>query len=108
MATMDELALTIDRPRLWLVSPAVLGQLGPRAMLELAKSHAVPEIGVHVDTADSGLMQQVQDAGLAFGVWAAHTAGQMDRALDLGVKVFTTDRPGLAIARRAARTGLAA
>ncbi|MBN2630334.1 MAG: glycerophosphodiester phosphodiesterase [Rhodobacteraceae bacterium] len=104
IATLDDLALTIDRPRLWLVSPPVLRQLGPKAMLELAQAYEVPEIGVHVDTADAALRAQVQDAGLDFGVWAAHTADQIDAALDLGVKVFTTDRPSLAIARRAART----
>jgi len=105
IATLDDLALIIDRPRIWLVGPAVLHQLGPKAMLELADAYAVPEIGVHIDSADAGLMAQVQDAGLAVGCWAAHTAAQIDKALDLQLKVFTTDRPSLAIARRAARTG---
>ena len=105
IATLDELGHATHRPRLWLVSPPVLHQLGPRAMLELARAHEVPEIGVHIDTADAALMAQAQDAGLAFGCWAAHTAEQIDRAFDLGVTVFTTDRPGLAIARRTARAG---
>lgn len=103
VATLDELAAATDRPRLWLVSPPVLRQLGPAAVMEVAVAHAIPEIGVHVDTADAALRDRLQAAGLAFGCWAAHEAGQIDRALDLGAKVFTTDRPSLAIARRAAR-----
>jgi len=42
-------------------------------------------------------------AGLAFGCWAAHTRPQIEKAFELGVKVFTTDRPTLAIAIRDAR-----
>lgn len=107
IATLDDLAQATDRPGLWLVSPPVLHQLGPAAVIELARAHQVPEIGVHVDTADAGLMGRVLDAGLGFGVWAAHSAVQIDQVLDLGVKVFTTDRPSLAIARRRAKLGVA-
>ncbi|WEX11268.1 glycerophosphodiester phosphodiesterase family protein [Chelativorans sp. AA-79] len=100
IATLDELAVASDRPRLWLVSPAVLRQLGPAAVIELARSHAIPEIGVDVDMADAALMEMVQRAGIDFGVWGAHSMIQIDKALHLGVKVFTTDRPSLAIVRR--------
>lgn len=98
--SLDAIAAATDRPRLWLVSPPVLRQVGPAAVIELCKSHGIPEIGVHVDTADAALMAQVQDAGLDFGCWAAHTATQIEKVLTLGVKVFTTDRPTLAIAIR--------
>ncbi|WP_420963764.1 glycerophosphodiester phosphodiesterase family protein [Brucella sp. IR073] len=96
----DELAETCERPRLWLVSPPVLHQLGARAVIELARAHRILEIGVHVDTANAALMAMVQDAGLDFGCWAAHSSAQIEKALMLGVKVFTTDRPSLAIAIR--------
>lgn len=99
--SMDELAKATARPRLWLVSPPVLRQLGPDAVIEMAKSHDIPEIGVHIDTADDKLMETVLAAGLDFGCWAAHTREQIEKALGLGVKVFTTDRPTLAIAIRA-------
>ena len=82
-----------------LIQP-VLRQLGPAAVIELAKSRGIPEIGVHVDTADSVLMAEVEAAGLDFGCWAAHSARQIEKLLALGVKVFTTDRPSLAIAIR--------
>jgi glycerophosphoryl diester phosphodiesterase len=69
-------------------------------VIEVARMHHIPEIGVHVDTADAALMERVREAGLDFGCWAAHTALQIEKALALGVKVFTTDRPSLAIGLR--------
>jgi glycerophosphoryl diester phosphodiesterase len=98
--SQDALSAATNRPKLWLVSPPVLRQLGPTAVIEVAKAHNIPEIGVHVDTADSILMAQVEKAGLDFGCWAAHSARQIEKVLALGVKVFTTDRPSLAIAVR--------
>jgi glycerophosphoryl diester phosphodiesterase len=98
--SLDGFAAATDRPRLWLVSPPVLRQLGPLAVIEVARRHHVSEIGVHVDTADAALMAMVHDAGLDFGCWAAHSSLQIEKALALGVKVFTTDRPSRAIAIR--------
>ncbi|MNV69509.1 hypothetical protein D3C71_1624220 [compost metagenome] len=105
VASMDEIGEASSRPRLWLVSPSVLRQLGPDAVIEAAIAHGIPEIGVHIDTADEDLMAKVQAAGLDFGCWAAHSRAQITKALDLGVKVFTTDRPTLAIAVRAEHRG---
>lgn len=111
LASMDELARETARPKLWLVSPAVLRQLGPDAVIEVAQAHAIAEVGVHIDTADADLKARVEAAGIAFGCWAAHNRVQIQKALDLGVKVFTTDRPSLALAVRdahlAAREGVA-
>ncbi|MDO1582482.1 glycerophosphodiester phosphodiesterase family protein [Rhizobium oryzicola] len=98
--SLDELATATDRPRLWLVSPQVLRQVGTDAVIELCKAHGIPEIGVHIDNADARLAEEVRTAGIDFGCWAAHTVPQIEKALELGVKVFTTDRPTLAIALR--------
>ncbi|SHN05496.1 glycerophosphodiester phosphodiesterase family protein [Roseibium suaedae] len=103
VASMDEIAAATDRPCLWLVSPAVLRQLGPGAVIEVAKTHGIKEVGVHISTADKALKDQFEAAGIAFGCWAAHTPDQIGLALDLGVKVFTTDRPTLAITIRNSR-----
>lgn len=97
---LDELATVTDRPRLWLVSPAVLRQLGPQTVIDVAKRHHIPEVGVHIDTADALLKAQFLTAGLKFGCWAAHTREQIEKAIALEVNVFTTDRPSLAIALR--------
>ncbi|KQV84424.1 glycerophosphodiester phosphodiesterase family protein [Rhizobium sp. Root1220] len=98
--SIDDLSKATDRPLLWLVSPPVLKQIGPRGIVELCKLHDIPEIGVHIDTADKELTKFVTEAGLHFGCWAAHTRDQIQKALELGTKVFTTDRPSLAIAVR--------
>lgn len=102
IATQDELARLTDRPRLWLVSPPVLRQLGDAGVIEMALAHGIAEISVLIDHADADLMEQAQNSGLEFGCFGAHSAAQIDKALALGVKVFTTDRPSLAIERRAA------
>nr|WP_321457812.1 glycerophosphodiester phosphodiesterase family protein [uncultured Cohaesibacter sp.] len=97
---LDEVAEHTDRPRLWLVSPAVLTQLGAKGVLEMAKSRNIPEIGVNIDKATPELMAATLEAGLEFGCWAAHTVPQIRKALEMGVKVFTSDRPSLAVAIR--------
>lgn len=102
LSTLDELALATDRPRLWLVSPPVLRQVGVEGVIELCKAHGIAEIGVHIDTADAALAATMRGAGVDFGCWAAHAPAQIDKALTLGVKVFTTDRPTLAICLRTA------
>ncbi len=98
--SQDALAAATGRPRLWLLSPPVLRQLGAAAVIEVAKAHDIPEISAHVDSTNAALMAMVQDAGLDFGCWAANSAEQIEKVLALGVKVFTTDRPSLAIAMR--------
>jgi len=98
--SMDTLLQATDRPSLWLVSPPVLRQLGQDAVVELALTHGIREIGVHIDTADATLQSCAAAAGLDFGCWAAHSACQIEKAFKLGVKVFTTDRPTLAMAIR--------
>lgn len=100
LATLDELARHTDRTRLWLVSPAVQTQLGLKAVIEVAQAHGIPEIGLNIDRADTQVMAQIEQAGIEFGCWAAHDAAQITKALQLKVKVFTTDRPNLAIALR--------
>ena len=100
--TQDALARLTDRPRLWLVSPPVLRQLGAAGVIEMALAHGIPEISVLIDCADVDLQGRARDAGLDFGCFGAHSTTQIDKALEMGVKVFTTDRPSLAIAWRAA------
>ncbi len=101
--TLTDLADATDRPALWLVSPPILTQLGARGVIEIARLRGIAEIGVNIDTASNALKAMVEEAGLGFGCWAAHTRPQIEKAFDLGVKVFTTDRPTLALSIRNAR-----
>ena len=99
--SLDALAAATTRPRLWLVSPGVLYQLGVDGVIELAKAHGVAEISVNVDTASEELAATLRAAGIAFGVWAAHDVPKLEKAFRLGAKALTCDRPSLAIAVRA-------
>ncbi len=102
LRSMDDLGTATVRPSLWLVSPPVLRQLGQDGVIELCTVHGIREIGVHIDTADAALKASFLDAGVEFGCWAAHTTTQIEKALKLDAKVFTTDRPSLAISVREA------
>lgn len=97
---LDELAPLTTRPRLWLVSPPVLRQLGVKTVVSLCKERGIGEISVNIDDADLSLKHAIEDAGLGFGCWAAHSVEQMQKAMSLGATIFTTDRPSLAIAVR--------
>ncbi|MGV1964122.1 glycerophosphodiester phosphodiesterase family protein [Agrobacterium sp. 22-222-1] len=98
---LDEVGKVADASsRLWLVSPSVLQQLGASTVIEIAKSHNIPEVGLHIDTASEELRDLFVAESIQFGCWAAHTKEQIKKALSLNVKVFTTDRPTLAIALR--------
>ncbi len=102
VSSLDEIAQITDRPRLWLVSTSVLRQIGPEAVIDIALSHNIPEVGLHIDAADEVLKAIFSRAGIDFGCWGAHAREQIEKALQLGVKVFTTDRPTLAMSMRQA------
>jgi glycerophosphoryl diester phosphodiesterase len=50
-------------------------------------------------------MRVVREAGLGIGGWAVNDEEAIARMLDLGVDVFTTDRPDLALRARESREG---
>ncbi len=90
--------------RLWLVAPLVQASLGSTARLtELARAAGVGELGLHIDRLDAATVESVRTAGLEVGAWAAHEDAQIEKALDSGLAVFTTDRPSAALAIRNAR-----
>lgn len=103
LETLEEIGAITDRPSLWLVSPPVLRQVGSAALIQIMRDKGIGEIGVHVDDASAELMSAFTQNGISFGCWAAHSAAQINKALDLRVKVFTTDRPSLALAMRQQR-----
>lgn len=103
LQSLDEIAAETKRPRLWLVSPPVLRQLGVKVVIDVVRAHSIPEVGLHIHDADQAVKSRFIDADLEFGCWAAHNAPEIEKALDLNVKVFTTDRPSLAIAMRQGR-----
>lgn len=75
--------------------------LRTRALVELVEAQIVHFAAQHVDAA---IVAVVDSWG--YGLHAADVADRdLDRVLELGVTRLTTNNPGLAIARRAARTG---
>lgn len=89
--------------RLWLVAPLVRAAIGSvEAVARLAREAGVREVGLHIDRLDRDEVEALRVAGLEVGAWAAHDDRQIAKALELGLAVFTTDRPRAALAVRAA------
>jgi len=61
-------------------------------------------LGLRQNMLSAAIVAAVRAAGLGIGGWACNDAEAIARLLALKVDVFTTDRPDLAIAQRAART----
>ncbi|HEX9556504.1 MAG TPA: glycerophosphodiester phosphodiesterase family protein [Reyranella sp.] len=87
----------------WLVTPETQIDIGLTAVIDLAHSHGVPMLGLRSSILDAASVAQVRQAGLGLGGWACNDAAAIAKMFDLGVDVFTTDRPDLALALRAGR-----
>lgn len=100
LEVLDEFATASERPRLWLVSVPLMRQLGLATLLGVARAHGLRELSFNAEIADASLQAAVLGAGFEFGCWGAHTAPLIRKMLAMDVKVFTTDRPTLAVALR--------
>jgi glycerophosphoryl diester phosphodiesterase len=89
--------------QVWLVTPDLQIDIGLPAVIEVARSHGIPMLGLRSNMLDQAAVTTVRQAGLGIGGWACNDAAAIGRMLDLGVDVFTTDRPDLALALRSAR-----
>lgn len=99
LATVAEaLGLAPLKGAVWLVSPIVLRDIGGAAnAARLAEREAVPAIGLHHSTLSHDVVAKVRHHGMGIGGWGCKTDADMHKMFDLGVDVFTTDRPDLAI-----------
>jgi glycerophosphoryl diester phosphodiesterase len=84
----------------WLVAPATQVDIGLAAVIAAAKANGVPMLGLHGPLLDAPTVAAVRKVGLGIGGWACNTAPLIAKMFDLGVDVFTTDRPDLALALR--------
>jgi glycerophosphoryl diester phosphodiesterase len=89
--------------RVWLVTPDVQTDAGIAGLCALAHRAGVPTLGLRSNRLDAAIAAEVRAAGLGIGAWAVNDAAAITRMLDLAVDAFTTDRPDLALALRAAR-----
>lgn len=92
-------------PRLhvWLVTPDLQTDVGLSAVIELARGHGVPMLGLRSNMLEPAAVAAVRQSALGIGGWACNDAATIARMFELEVDVFTTDRPDLALAMRHAR-----
>jgi glycerophosphoryl diester phosphodiesterase len=84
----------------WLVLPQVQTDIGLGNVMASAKAAGVPMLGLRQNMLTAGIVSAVRAAGLGIGGWACNDAEAIARLLSLGVDVFTTDRPDLALELR--------
>lgn len=82
--------------------PQVQSDLGLLRVIDMASRTSVPMLGLRHNMLTAGRVAEVRAKGLGIGAWACNDAAAIALALALGVDVFTTDRPDLALERRAA------
>jgi glycerophosphoryl diester phosphodiesterase len=108
--TSFQIGTVADVPRhgtpmrhVWLVTPETQTDIGLAAVIDLARSNGVPMLGLRSNVLDAPMVASVRKAGLGVGGWACNDAAAIAKMFDLGVDVFTTDRPDLALEIRAGR-----
>jgi len=84
----------------WLLEGPTLIDLGVPGMLAVAQAERFPEIGLHESVIDAEMVAACRAAGVGIGCWGANHAASIRRMLRLGVDIFATDDPPLAIKLR--------
>lgn len=92
----------VPMSHVWLVTPDLQTDIGLEAVIGLARAHGVPMLGLRGNRLDAAAVARVREAGLGIGGWACNDGSLIAKMFDLGVDVFTTDRPDLALTLRAA------
>lgn len=84
----------------WLLEIRTLRDIGLDGLVAIAKRHGFPEVGMHESVIDAALLARLRAEGIGLGTWGANHAPSIRRMLELGVDVFATDDPPLAIRLR--------
>jgi glycerophosphoryl diester phosphodiesterase len=100
----EAVASACPMTHVWLVLPQIQADIGLANVIASAKSAGVPMLGLRQNMLTAEIVTAVRGAGLGIGGWACNDAEAIAKLLALQVDVFTTDRPDLAVAQRAART----
>lgn len=85
---------------IWLVSPEVQRQIGIAAVRGAALERGIGRLGLRCSHLDASVLATLRAAGLGVGAWAVNDALAMADMLALGMDVFTTDLPTLALLLR--------
>jgi glycerophosphoryl diester phosphodiesterase len=84
----------------WLVEVPTLMDVGVEGIIAVGRRHGFAEIGMTAGVLDADLIGRLRGAGFSVGTWGANHEASIRRTLDLGVDVFATDDPPLAILLR--------
>ena len=84
----------------WLLEIPTLRDIGVDGLVAIAKRHGFPEVGMHESVIDAAVVARLRAEGIGLGTWGANHAPTIRRMLDLGVDIFATDDPPLAIRMR--------
>jgi glycerophosphoryl diester phosphodiesterase len=84
----------------WLLETPWWRALRIEGAIAAARAHGVPEIGLPESQVDASVVAATRAAGLRLGTWGANHAPSIRRMLALGVDVFATDDPPLALRLR--------
>lgn len=84
----------------WLLETATLRSLGLRGVAAVAHAYGFPEIGVHEGALDAETCAALRAERLGISVWGANHEPSIRRMIGLGIDLFATDDPPLAISIR--------
>lgn len=84
----------------WLLEIPTLRDIGLDGVIAVARLHGFHEIGMHEAALDGAMLARLRQAGFGVGVWGANHEASIRRMLGLGVDLFATDDPPLAIRLR--------
>jgi glycerophosphoryl diester phosphodiesterase len=83
---------------IWLVSPVVQDDIGPAGIAAVARGLGIAAVSLRITHLDAAVLAALP--GLSVGAWAVNDEAAIRKALGLGVSVFTTDLPSLALELR--------
>lgn len=87
---------------IWIISNFVMTDVGIDGVIATARRHEIPALSVHQSMLTADVVRTVRAAGLGIGGFAVNEDEAIARMFQLGVDVFTTDRPDRAVALRPA------
>lgn len=84
----------------WLCALQVWRDIGMAGVFATARACGAAGIGIHQSLLDPDVLAAARAAGLSPGAWGLKDTADIQRVLDLGVDVFTTDDPVTALSLR--------
>jgi len=82
---------------IWLCAPQVWHDIGMDAVFATARSCGASGVGIHHSLLDATVLSAARAAGLSPGAWGLKDKQDIRRVLDLGVDIFTSDDPVMAL-----------